>query len=215
MTRSYPADTRGQKILEELYEKETISQLKWFLKCQEAKRTHGLAPLTASAISDTPLPKISDILSKFNKQQQQQQQSNESEYDQNKEQVNLNEKSSDETLSTNNEIQEHKDVFTVEPDMRKPQPEVLKLLYEGISKEGKGRYQYLHDRYKLNLEEKFQFPILSSMEYGWGHSELISKTTAQSRKYGRQCVIEDSFYRRTGIPIKHGDEMLGLDQRSF
>ncbi|KAK4471542.1 hypothetical protein MN116_004585 [Schistosoma mekongi] len=215
MTRSYPADTRGQKILEELYEKETISQLKWFLKCYEAKRTHSLAPLTASAIIDTPLPKISEILTKFNKQQQQQEEPNQSEHDQDKEQSNLNEKSSDETLSTNNEIQEHNDVFTIQSDMLKPEPEVLKLLYEGISKEGKGRYQYLHNRYKLNVEEKFQFPILSSMEYGWGHSNLISKTTAQSRKYGRQCVIEDSFYRRTGIPIKHGDEMLGLDKRSF
>uniref|UniRef100_A0A095C635 Sperm microtubule inner protein 1 C-terminal domain-containing protein n=1 Tax=Schistosoma haematobium TaxID=6185 RepID=A0A095C635_SCHHA len=75
--------------------------------------------------------------------------------------------------------------------------------------------RYLHDRYKLNLEDKFQFPILSSMEYGWGHADLISKSTAQSRKFGRQCVIEDSFYRRTGIPFKHGAGMIGLDKYSF
>ncbi|VDP51742.1 unnamed protein product [Schistosoma curassoni] len=74
---------------------------------------------------------------------------------------------------------------------------------------------YLHDRYKLNLEDKFQFPVLSSMEYGWGHADLISKSTAQSRKFGRQCVIEDSFYRRTGIPFKHGAGMIGLDKYSF
>ncbi|XP_018649507.1 hypothetical protein Smp_126400 [Schistosoma mansoni] len=53
------------------------------------------------------------------------------------------------------------------------------------------------------------------MEYGWGHADLISKSTAQSRKFGRQCVIEDSFYRRTGIPFKHGAGMLGLDKYSF
>ncbi|CAH8536063.1 unnamed protein product [Schistosoma mattheei] len=125
--------------------------------------------------------------------------------------------SNDDDNNNNNKIieEENKQELTIGPDMFKPSSEVLKLLYEGISKEGKGRNRYLHDRYKLNLEDKFQFPILSSMEYGWGHADLISKSTAQSRKFGRQCVIEDSFYRRTGIPFKHGAGMIGLDKYSF
>nr|CAH8851330.1 unnamed protein product [Trichobilharzia regenti] len=205
MARSFPADTRAQKALEELYEKETISQLNWFLKCQEAKKKLGSAPLTASAIIDAPLPSVSDILIKLKKPQQQQ----------NKESEVSETKISAEITSAENGYDAEQINLTAEPDMRKPSEEILKFLYEGISQEGKGRYQYLHNRYQQNVEEKFQFPVLSSMEYGWGHADLISKMPSHAKKFGRQCVIEESFYRRTGIPIKHGSQMLGLDKYSF
>ncbi|CAH8557218.1 unnamed protein product [Schistosoma margrebowiei] len=204
MSRLYPADTRSQKILEELYEKETRSQLNWFIKCQQVEKLNDSTSSTISTKINQSIPNMSTILSKLN--------------------INDNEndlmKESNEIVSNdenNNKIieEENKQELTIGPDMFKPSSEVLKLLYEGISKEGKGRNRYLHDRYKLNLEDKFQFPVLSSMEYGWGHADLISKSTAQSRKFGRQCVIEDSFYRRTGIPFKHGAGMIGLDKYSF
>ncbi|CAH8573017.1 unnamed protein product [Schistosoma rodhaini] len=200
MSRLYPADTRSQKVLEEQYEKETISQLNWFLKCQQAKNiNHDNTSITPSTIVDPSLPKHSSkSLPKSNTEDQE----------------DLTEQSNEIHL-TDNVIKEQNHIDTIELDMYKPPNDVLKLLYDGISKEGKGRSRYLHDRYKLNLEDKFQFPVLSSMEYGWGHADLISKSTAQSRKFGRQCVIEDSFYRRTGIPFKHGAGMLGLDKYSF
>ncbi|CAH8566292.1 Protein atp6v1fnb [Schistosoma haematobium] len=206
MSRSYPADTRSQKVLEELYEKETISQLNWFLKCQEAKKLDDSISLTTSSMMDRSVPNMSTILSKLNIKDNEEDHMKES-----------NEIVSNDDDNNNNKVieEENKQELTIGPDMFKPSPEVLKLLYEGISKEGKGRNLYLHDRYKLNLEDKFQFPVLSSMEYGWGHADLISKSTAQSRKFGRQCVIEDSFYRRTGIPFKHGAGMIGLDKYSF
>ncbi|CAH8537649.1 unnamed protein product [Heterobilharzia americana] len=112
-------------------------------------------------------------------------------------------------------VKEDQIILTPGPDMYQPSTQVLSLLYEGISKEGKGRHQYLRDRNKLNLEDKFQFPVLTSMEYGWGHTDLISKMPSHAKKFGRQCVIEESFYRRTGIPFKHGAEMLGLDKNCF
>ncbi|CAH8541440.1 unnamed protein product [Schistosoma rodhaini] len=200
MSRLYPADTRSQKVLEELYEKETISQLNWFLKCQQAKNIHhDNTSVRPSTIVDTSLPKTSlKSLPKSNTEDKE----------------DLAEQSNEIHL-TDNVIKEQNHIDAIELDMYKPSNDVLKLLYDGISKEGKGRSRYLHDRYKLNLEDKFQFPVLSSMEYGWGHADLISKSTAQSRKFGRQCVIEDSFCRRTGIPFKHGAGMLGLDKYSF
>ncbi|CAH8507094.1 unnamed protein product [Schistosoma turkestanicum] len=160
MSRGFPADTRSQKVLEEVYEKETISQLNWFLKCQEAKKLHGSEPLTATVINDTPLPDISNILSKSNKQQ----------IEKDKEEI---EQSKQTDSSEKKETQEEtaEKTFDVGPDMIPPSPDVLKLLYEGISTEGKGRYRYLRDRCKLNVEDRFQYPILSSMEYGWGHAQ--------------------------------------------
>ncbi|VDQ06405.1 unnamed protein product [Trichobilharzia regenti] len=129
MARSFPADTRAQKALEELYEKETISQLNWFLKCQEAKKKLGSAPLTASAIIDAPLPSVSDILIKLKKPQQQQ----------NKESEVSETKISAEITSAENGYDAEQINLTAEPDMRKPSEEILKFLYEGISQEGKGR----------------------------------------------------------------------------
>ena len=41
-------------------------------------------------------------------------------------------------------------------------------LYNGISHDGQGRIKYLHSRNHRIPETKYNFPILSSWEYGWG-----------------------------------------------
>lgn len=130
MSRSYPADTRSQKVLEELYEKETISQLNWFLKCQEAKKLDDSTLLTTSSMMNRSVPNISTILSKLNLKDNEEDLMKES-----------NEIVSNDDTDDNNKIieGENKQELTIGPDMFKPSPEVLKLLYEGISKEGKGR----------------------------------------------------------------------------
>uniref|UniRef100_A0A8C8RWA0 Sperm microtubule inner protein 1 C-terminal domain-containing protein n=1 Tax=Pelusios castaneus TaxID=367368 RepID=A0A8C8RWA0_9SAUR len=51
--------------------------------------------------------------------------------------------------------------------MRPPTPKTQHLLYQGISREGKGRHLYLQERQLKSPEEKFHYPVLSSWEYGW------------------------------------------------
>ena len=82
-------------------------------------------------------------------------------------------------------------------DMRPSTPNTRALLYNGISAHGEGRYAYLRKRALLAPEEKYEFPILSSCEYGWKILQL-SKNTRPS-EYGRTCIVRDTFYRNSGI----------------
>lgn len=53
------------------------------------------------------------------------------------------------------------------PLMRPVTPNTKDTLYKGFSKEGKGRQLYLQRRVLKGPDEKFDYPILSSWDYGW------------------------------------------------
>ena len=82
-------------------------------------------------------------------------------------------------------------------DMRPPTPGTRGLLYQGISAHGDGRYAYLRKRKMLTPEEKYEFPILSSCQYGWKIRDFGGHT--KPSPHARVCVIKDSFYRNSGI----------------
>ena len=88
------------------------------------------------------------------------------------------------------------DRVTVMRDMRPPSQDTRSMLYSGISAHGEGRYAYLKKRKLLVPEQKYEFPILSSCQYGWKITEL---TNPKPSHYARTCVIKDSFYRNSGI----------------
>ncbi|XP_015461838.3 protein ATP6V1FNB [Astyanax mexicanus] len=83
------------------------------------------------------------------------------------------------------------------PLMRPVSPHTKDALYQGLSKEGKGRSMYLRRRVQKMPEEKFDYPILSSWEYGWrlGDYDHNYKSPAN----GRSGVVRSSFYARNGI----------------
>ena len=81
-------------------------------------------------------------------------------------------------------------------DMRPPTSVTRRLLYNGISAHGEGRYAYLRKRRTLTPEEKYAFPILSSCQYGW---KIRDFEQTKSSPHARVCVIKDSFYRNSGI----------------
>ena len=81
-------------------------------------------------------------------------------------------------------------------DMRPPTAGTQGLLYNGISAHGEGRCAYLRKRKTLTPEEKYDFPILSSCQYGW---KIRDFGRANSSPHARVCVIKDSFYRNSGI----------------
>ena len=70
------------------------------------------------------------------------------------------------------------------------------LLRNGFSKEGKGRWEYLNARQEMSPEHKYQYPLSTTMEYGWklAHSGQEYRTPA----HARSKTIEDSFYRPNG-----------------
>ncbi len=81
-------------------------------------------------------------------------------------------------------------------DMRPSTQGTLNLLYNGISSQGEGRYAYLKKRKEKIPEEKYEFPLLTSCQYGW---KILQYYDPSPSPYARASVIKDSFYRNSGI----------------
>ena len=89
---------------------------------------------------------------------------------------------------------------TPQNDMFPPPTRERTLLYDGFTKEEKGRYQYLKARTNTGPEEKYAYPILSSWDYGWRLNDVIPPETIHKPQYGRTRIVADTFYIRTGVP---------------
>ncbi|KAM3849781.1 protein SPMIP1-like [Diretmus argenteus] len=87
--------------------------------------------------------------------------------------------------------------LSVAPLMRPVSPQTREALYQASSHHGKGRSLYLQRRGQKRPEEKFDFPLLSSWEYGWrlGDYSLDYRSPAS----GRSSVVKNTFYARNGI----------------
>ena len=94
-------------------------------------------------------------------------------------------------------IAEEAKKFQTTEEMRPP-PEVLKeSLYDGFTKEEKGRYRYLNARKRDIPETKYHFPQLSSWVYGW---KLDEEFKLHRPEYARTRLIQDSFFARNNVP---------------
>ncbi|XP_055773797.1 protein ATP6V1FNB [Salvelinus fontinalis] len=83
------------------------------------------------------------------------------------------------------------------PLMRAVTPQTKESLYQGFSKEGKGRSLYLHTRTQKGPEEKFDYPLLSSWDYGWRLGDY--GRDYRSPANGRSGLVRNTFYARNGI----------------
>jgi len=88
---------------------------------------------------------------------------------------------------------------------------VKDTLYDGFTKESKGRYQYLKKRQSKNPEDKFKFPLCSSWDYGWRLNDFVPKETMTNPDYGRRAIVESDFFTRNGIPHYHRNRHLQRD----
>merc|ERR1712240_954416 len=68
-------------------------------------------------------------------------------------------------------------------------------LYNGITKEGLGRANYLKKRREKSPDDKYTFQLCSSWDYGWE----MPKGTFNAPKNGRTRIVRDTFYKRYGI----------------
>ncbi|CAJ1051983.1 protein ATP6V1FNB-like [Xyrichtys novacula] len=83
------------------------------------------------------------------------------------------------------------------PLMRPVSPKSRNTLYQDSSHHGKGRRLYLQRRGQIKPEERFDFPVLSSWEYGWrlGDYTLNYKTPSRAKF----SVVKNTFYARNGV----------------
>lgn len=185
MSRSYPANTQVQKFLEESYNKERGARLGWFLKShgrEETKSSGQLEVFRKKIEAAAPRPNenllaLKDIKPKsYHKRKV---------------------KADDTLLKLAQRSSTSIDLLS---DMRPVTGPTKDKLYDGFTKEGKGRYAYLMDRYQTIPERKYQFPVLSSWDYGWRLEDVIKKEEIKKPPYGRTRMVADTFYTRTGIP---------------
>ncbi|KAM9707947.1 protein SPMIP1-like [Menidia menidia] len=86
------------------------------------------------------------------------------------------------------------------PLMRPVSPQTRQTLYQDASQPvripERGRSLYLRRRGHIRPEEKFDFPLLSSWEYGWrlGDHNLDYRTPS----WARLSVVRSTFYARNG-----------------
>ncbi|XP_043196858.1 protein ATP6V1FNB-like [Amphibalanus amphitrite] len=80
-------------------------------------------------------------------------------------------------------------------DMYPPDPATKALLYDGISYNGEGRYQYLRARNKLYPDQRFPFEVCSSWQYGWGGQDA----PLRGPKHATIAVVNETFYRKNGL----------------
>merc|ERR1711885_111671 len=73
--------------------------------------------------------------------------------------------------------------------------DVRNRLYNGITKEGLGRANYLKKRRERSPDDKYTFQLCSSWDYGWE----MPKGTFNAPKNGRTRIVRDTFYKRYGI----------------
>ncbi|XP_059800198.1 protein ATP6V1FNB [Hypanus sabinus] len=90
----------------------------------------------------------------------------------------------------------------IEPiqEMRPVTPQIRSLLYDGFTKEQKGRHLYLKKRMAKPPEEKFHYPLLSSWTYGWRLGDVMEELRLPA--HGRLRTLNDTFYSRNGIFYK-------------
>ena len=87
------------------------------------------------------------------------------------------------------------------PDMRPPSANTRALLYTGISAHGEGRRAYLARRKNLRPDEKYDFPMMTSSNYGW---KVLEYSDLKKSPHARTGIIRDSFYRPSGVMITAG-----------
>ncbi|OAF65260.1 hypothetical protein A3Q56_07030 [Intoshia linei] len=84
----------------------------------------------------------------------------------------------------------------VEKAMKDVDSDTKSRLYDGISQDYKGRYDYLNRRNQINPKEKYNYPILSSWHYGWNLDEVSNDKKSQHSSIN---IIQQTFYTRNGI----------------
>jgi len=83
----------------------------------------------------------------------------------------------------------------VDPAERPPTRE---LLYRGVSHDGRGRAEYLKERKKYNVNDRYGIPCTVSHQYGLGYGgkEVTNSVASPNCK---KPIVQRSFFRTRGV----------------
>lgn len=114
---------------------------------------------------------------------------------------------------------------------RQVSPDEKQIIYEGISRDLQGRWKYLNTRKKYKPEEKYEFPVTSSMTYGWQlydeqNRRFANDTAYESsglddvvptHRHGIKNYVMNTFYRQNGVmnDDRRNDEVVKIRKAWF
>jgi len=172
MARNFPADARLQHFFEEQFDKETAARLQFHEDIKSGRTRRSAAEESAVRAAMVGLPKINPF--EFAVRQK---------------------RADDEALR---EIVEQARIGRETEEMRAVDDDSKAALFDGFSREGRGRARYLRQRQQHDPDVKFTYPVASSWEYGW---KVSSEMGSYGRpQHARTAMIKDSFYTRNGVP---------------
>lgn len=172
--RSFPADVKLQNFYTQNYEKEASTRLQWYFDSKrggDGCNNSASRSHSANRYLRQGLPSINPM-----------------EYA-------LKQKKEEDARIRQIQMEARKK-YTSE-EMRKVDRKGQAQLFDGFSKEGRGRYQYLQQRHEVIPERKYTFPILSSWDYGWKFGQEAAPRKPHN---ARTKLITDTFYTRNGVP---------------
>ncbi|XP_075040217.1 protein SPMIP1 [Mixophyes fleayi] len=164
--------TRNQNCWKELIEKETLTRMTWKLKNSKEHPKPQQSETSRKKRREVFIPKAETTLPPL---------------------VNTTQPLVSRTEETDHD---QMDILNL-AEMRPVTPHTTHVLYDGFSKEGKGRSLYLKKRKQFGPEEKYPYPLLSSWDYGWRLGEEVKEF--QAPIHGRSRIVKDTFYSRNGI----------------
>jgi len=204
----YPDELTRQRYLEENFNKERDTRLRWYFttlkprqaECEGQKSKQyevKLRKLQASC------PKPTEELMQLRNSQKTQNSS----ADKNEIKLPKIQNKAEADTTTSLPVLQENVSLTLPPvplrDMNQVDWETRGKIYDGSSREGKGRCSYLKARCELNPEEKYNFPVLSSWEYGWRLGEVVKVEEMKNPEFGRSRIVADTFYRSNFTGLSH------------
>lgn len=173
MARNFPADARMQHFFEEQFDKEAAARIQFHEDIKSGRTRRSAAEESAARAASAGLPRINPF--EFAVRQK---------------------RLEDEALR---EIVEQARARREKGQMRPVDDQSKAALYDGFSREGRGRARYLRERHRQAPDTKFTYPMVSSWEYGW---KVNDETDAYRRpRYARTATINGSFFARNGVPL--------------
>lgn len=91
------------------------------------------------------------------------------------------------------------------PFMIPPDSDTTKKLYEGVSRDERGRFNYLRCRHKSSPDSRYRWPIVSSWEYGWNIQDVVRLEILPTSSHGKRNLVRDTFYSRNGVNSPDGN----------
>lgn len=172
MARNFPADARLQHFYEEQFDKETAARLRFHEDVKSGRLRRSVDGESAVRATAAGLPRINPFVFAVRQKH-----------------------AEDESMR---EIVEQARARREMEEMRPVDEKSRALLYDGFSREGRGRARYLGERRQRGPDVKFTYPVASSWEYGWKINDEME--SYGKPRHARTAMIRDSFYSRNGVP---------------